>query len=67
MEPKLAIGGGESVLQPGLVPVVMPLRPKTLGPYSQGLRKLSGAMPFARRKSFSNEIMLATVCELEVN
>ena len=45
----------------------MSLRPKTPGPYGQGLRKPSGAMPFASRKSSSNEIMPATICELEVS
>jgi len=54
-----------SVLQPRLEPDVMSLRPTRPPPYSQGLRKPSGALPFESRKSL--EIMPAAACKLGVS
>src|SRR6266702_6330426 len=51
-----------SVLQPGLEPDVMSLRPARPSLYGLGLRKPSGGLPFEIKKSLSSEIIPATVC-----
>src|SRR6266702_7384328 len=51
-----------AVLQPGLEPDMMSLRPAKPLLYNQGLRKPSGGLPFEIKKSLSSEIIPATVC-----
>ena len=53
--------------QPSLAPSVMSLRPSCPVPYNQGLSQPSGGSPSEIKKSFSKEIMPATVCTLAVS
>jgi hypothetical protein len=64
--PKIAENPGVS--QPVLVPDVMSLKANHCArPYSQGLRKPSGALPFDRRSSLSSEKMAAAVYTSELS
>ncbi len=58
-----------SVLQPGLLPDVISLRPASLKlrSYSQRLRKPSGGLPVEIRWSLSSETIPATACTLAVS
>jgi len=56
------MGENPSVLQPGLEPDVMSLRPARPSLYGLGLRKPSRGLPFEIKKSLSSEIIPATVC-----
>ncbi len=62
-----AMAENPGVPQPGFEPRVMSLRAEKPPPYSQGLRKPSGARPFETSQSLSSDIMPATTCKLAVS